>query len=155
MRCGIEHLVDAERNSRGLPRATIAYDALLADAADTLARVCDDAAFPLKPSPAQRKAAGDLVRPDLKRQHHEAAEARGARKSRVGTRYGARRGLREARRAAAGKDPQAAVDGARATAAHAALAAAMPPWLAQELDATQAAASERATEVETIAAQHA
>src|SRR4029453_17390746 len=40
-----EHLVDAERNSRELPRATVAYDALLADAAGTLARVGDDAVF--------------------------------------------------------------------------------------------------------------
>jgi len=144
-----EHLVDAERNSRDVPRATIAYDALLADAADTLARVCDDAAFPLKPSPAQRKAAGDLVRPDLKRQHHEAPKraARESLASGLDTVLDA--GYARIAELPPGRDPQAAVT-ALAHSAHAALAAAMPPWLAQELAATQAAASERATEVETI-----
>ena len=55
------HLVDAERDSRGMPRAMVPYDALLADVPGTLARVCDDASFPLKPSAAQKKAATDLV----------------------------------------------------------------------------------------------
>src|SRR4029434_4164239 len=60
------HLIDSERDSRGLPRAMISYDALLADVAATLARVCEDASFPLKPSAAQKKAAADAVQPDLK-----------------------------------------------------------------------------------------
>ena len=141
------HLVDAERDSRGVPRATIAYDALLADAIGTIARVADDAAYPLKPTAAQKKAATDLVQPDLKRQHHESPK-RAARETLVsGLDAVLDGGYAKLADLPAGKDPQAAV-AALVAAARPALAVAMPPWLAQELEATQAAAQQRAAEVE-------
>ena len=141
------HLVDAERDSRGLPRAMVAYDALLADAAATLTRVCEDASFPLKPSAAQKKAAADVVQPDLKRQHHETPK-RAARESLAsGLDAALEGGYTKLVELAAGKDPQPAVT-ALVAAARAALAVAMPPWLAQELEATQASARQRATEVD-------
>ena len=132
------HLVDAERDSRGLPRALIAYDALLADFRGTLARVCDDASFPLKPSAAQKKAAADVVQPDLKRQHHETAEESAARESLAsGLDTALEGGYTKLADLPPGKDPQPAVT-ALVAAARAAFAVAMPPWLAQELEATQA-----------------
>lgn len=141
------HLVDAERDSRGLPRAMISYDALLADVAATLTRVCEDASFPLKPSAAQKKAAADAVQPDLKRQHHETPK-RAARESLAsGLDAALDSGYTKLADLAAGKDPQTAMT-ALVAAARPALAVAMPPWLAQELEATQAAARERATEVD-------
>jgi len=145
----LEHLVEAERNSRAMPRATIAYDALLEDAAAALARACDDAAFPLKPTAAQRKAALDLVRPDLKRQHDPSPK----RAAREGLASGLDTvldtGYAKLAELPAGKDPQAAVT-SLAQSARGALAVAMPPWLADELAATQFAALERAAEVATI-----
>ena len=141
------HLVDSERDSRGLPRALIAYDALLEDPAAALNRVCEDALFPIKPSAAQKKAAADLVQPDLKRQHHESSK-RPARESLAsGLDAALDGGYAKLAELPAGKDPQTAV-AALIAAARAALAAAMPPWLAQELEATQAAALQRAAEVE-------
>jgi hypothetical protein len=141
------HLVDAERDSRGLPRSTIAYDALLADSAGVIARVCDEAAFPLKASAAQKKAAADLVQPDLKRQNHEAPK-RAARESLAsGLDTVLEGGYAKLAELPIGKDPQSVV-AALTTAARAALAVAMPPWLAQELEATQASAQERAAEVD-------
>ena len=140
------HVIDAERDSRGLPRAMISYDALLADVAATLTRVCEDASFPLKPSAAQKKAAADVVRPDLKRQHHETKRA--ARENLAsGLDATLDGGYAKLADLPAGKDPQPAVT-ALVAAARAALAVAMPPWLAQELEATQAAARQRATEVD-------
>jgi hypothetical protein len=41
----LAHVTEAERNSRGVPRATLSYDALVADPADALSRVHDDATF--------------------------------------------------------------------------------------------------------------
>ena len=141
------HLVDAERDSRGLPRAAIDYDALLADAAGSLARVCEDASFPLKPSVAHRKAATDLVRPDLKRQHHESPK-RAVRESLAsGLDAVLDGGYAKLSDLPAGKDPQSAV-AALIAAARPALAVAIPPWLAQELEAAQAAARQRAVEVD-------
>ena len=141
------HLVDAERDSRGMPRAMVSYDALLADAAGTLTRICEDASFPIKPSVAQKKAAADLVQPDLKRQHQETSK-RAARESLAsGLDAVLESGYAKLSDLTAGKDPQPAV-AALVTAARAALAVAMPPWLAQELEATQAAARQRAAEVE-------
>ena len=141
------HLVDAERDSRGLPRSTITYDALLADAAGILARVCDEAAFPLKASAAQKKSASDLVQPDLKRQHSETPK----RAAREGLASGLDTvldgGYAKLAELPIGKDPQPVVV-ALVAAARAALMAAMPPWLAQEVEATQAAARERAAEVD-------
>ena len=141
------HLIDAERDSRGMPRATISYDALLADAPGTLARVCEDAEFPLKPSAAQKRAAADLVQPELKRQHHETPQ-RAARESLAsGLDAALESGYAKLADLAPGKDPQAAVT-ALTAAARPALALAMPPWLAQELEAAQAAAGQRADEVD-------
>jgi hypothetical protein len=141
------HLIDAERDSRGLPRATISYDALLADASGTLARVCEDAAFPLKPSAAQKRAAADLVQPDLKRQHHETPK-RAARESLAsGLDTALESGYAKLADLPPGKDPQAAVT-ALSAAARPALALAMPPWFAQELEVAQAAARQRADEVD-------
>ena len=141
------HLVDAERDSRGLPRSTIAYDALLADSTGVLARVCEEAAFPLKASAAQKKAAADLVQPDLKRQNHEVPK----RAAREGLASGLDTVLDGAYAKLAelpiGKDPQPVVV-ALVAAARPALMAAMPPWLAQELETTQASARERAAEVD-------
>ncbi len=144
-----EHLVDAERNSRGLPRATLAYDALLADAPAALARVCDDAAFPLKSSAAQRKAALDLVRPDLKRQRDESPKRADRENLASGLDAALEGGYAKLAELPPGKDLQAAVT-ALAQSARGALAAAMPPWLALELAATQSAAQQRAAEVDTI-----
>jgi len=144
-----EHLVDAERNSRELPRATVAYDALLADAAGTLVRVCDDTAFPIKPTAAQRRAAGELVRPDLKRQQHEPGKRPAGAGLASGLDTALDAGYAKLAELPPGKDPQAAV-AALAHAARAALAVAMPPWLTEELAATQAAAGERAAEVDAI-----
>jgi hypothetical protein len=141
------HLVDAERDSRGMPRAMVSYDALLADAAGTLTRICEDASFPIKPSAAQKKAAADLVQPDLKRQYQETSK-RAARESLAsGLDAVLDSGYAKLSDLPAGKDPQPAV-AALVAAARAALAVAMPPWLAQELEATQAAARQRAAEVE-------
>ena len=144
-----DHLVDAERNSRGLPRATLAYDALLADAAAALARVCDDAAFPLKSSGAQRKAALDLVRPDLKRQHQESPKRADRENLASGLDAALEAGYSRLAELPPGKDLQAAVT-ALAQSVRGALAVAMPPWLAMELAATQCAAQQRAAEVDTI-----
>jgi chromosome segregation ATPase len=141
------HLVEAERDSRGLPRATICYDALLADAGAALNRVCEDAAFPLKASAAQKKAAIEFVQPDLQRQHHGAPK-RPARESLAsGLDTVLDGGYAKLAELPAGKDPQQAI-GALVTAARAALAAAIPPWLAQELETAQAYARERAAETD-------
>jgi hypothetical protein len=141
------HIVDAERDSRGMPRAMVSYDALLEDVPGTLTRVCEDASYPLKPSAAQKKAATDLVQPDLKRQHQETPK-RAARESLAsGLDAVLDSGYAKLVDLPAGKDPQPAV-AALVTAARAALAVAMPPWLAQELEATQAVARQRAAEVE-------
>ena len=141
------HLVTAERDSRGLPRSTIAYDALLADSAGVIARVCDEAAFPLKASAAQKKAAADLVQPDLKRQNHEAPKRTARESLASGLDTVLEGGYAKLAELPMGRDPQSVV-AALATAARAALAVAMPPWLAQELEATQASARERAAEVD-------
>ncbi len=138
----LAHLVDSERESRGLPRATIAYDSVLADTASTLARICDDAAFPLKPSAAQKKAAAELVKPQLRRQNHDAPKRAGREGLASGLDTVLEGGYAKLAELPAGKDLQPVVD-ALVAAARAALAAAMPPWLAQELEATQAAARER------------
>src|SRR5437899_838871 len=141
------HLVDAERDSRGLPRAMVAYDALLADVPGTLARVCDDASFPLKPSAAQKKAATDLVQPELKRQHHETPKRAARERLASGLDTALDGGYAKLADLPAGMDPQPAV-AALVVAARAALAMAMPPWLAQELEASQASARQRAAEVD-------
>ncbi len=141
------HVVDAERDSRGLPRAMVSYDALLADVAGTLTRICEDASFPLKPSAAQKKAAADVVQPDLKRQHHESPKRAARENLASGLDAALDGGYAKLADLPTGKDPQPAV-AALVAAARAALAVAMPPWLAQELEATQAAARQRATEVD-------
>jgi len=141
------HLVEAERDSRGLARATICYDALLADAGGELSRVCEDADYPLKASAAQKKAAIEFVQPDLQRQHHGAPKraAREALASGLDSVLdGAYAKLAES---PSGKDPQPAV-AALVTAARAALAVAIPPWLAQELETTQATARKCAAETD-------
>lgn len=145
----LEHLVEAERNSRAMPRATIAYDALLEDASAALQRVCDDAEYPLKPAAAQRKAALDLVRPDLKRQRHESPKRAAREGLASGLDAALDAGYAKLAELPAGKDPQAAV-AALAQSARGALAVAMPPWLADELAAAQFAALQRAAEVDTI-----
>jgi hypothetical protein len=141
------HLVDAERDSRGVPRATVTYDALLADVAATLARVCDDASFPLKSTAAQKKAAADLVQPDLKRQHHESPKRAARENLASGLDVVLDGGYAKLADMPSGKDPQAVV-AALITATRPALATALPPWLAQELEATQTAARQRAAEVD-------
>jgi hypothetical protein len=143
----LAHLIEAERDSRGLSRATLSYDALLADPAGALARVCDDAAFPLKPTAAQRKAAADLVRPELQRQHHDSAQKpmREAMASGLDTVLEA--GYAKLAELPPGKDARGAVE-ALAAAARPALSAAVPPWLAHELAATQAVGQQRAAEVD-------
>lgn len=142
------HLVDAERDSRGMPRAMISYDALLADVPGTLTRVCEDASFPIKPNAAQKKAAADLVQPDLKRQHLETSKRAAREGLASGLDAALDGGYAKLAELPAGKDPQPAV-AALVAATRAALAVALPPWLAQELEATQAAARARAAEVET------
>ncbi len=143
----LAHVTEAERNSRGLPRATLSYDTLLADPADALGRVHDDAAFPMKSTAAQRKAAADHIRPELRRQLHGGPNAplRGAMASGLDLALDA--GYSRIAELPAGRDPRSAVD-AMAAAALPALAAAVPPWVAEELAAAQAVGQRRALEVD-------
>lgn len=141
------HLIDAERDSRGLSRTVVAYDTLLEDPAAALARVCEEASFPIKPSAAQKKSACDLVQPGMKRQHHESPK-RAARESLAsGLDAALDGGYAKLAELSAGKDPQSTV-AALIVASRTALAAAMPPWLAQELEATRTMAQQRAAEVD-------
>jgi predicted nucleic acid-binding Zn-ribbon protein len=143
----LAHLADSERDSRGVSRAIVTYDALLADAGTALARVCDDASYPLKPSATQRKAATDIVRPDLRRQRDDGRKAgREGLASKLDTVLDA--GYAKLAELAPGKDPREAI-AALVTSARPALAAAMPPWLGEEIARAEGAARERAGELES------
>jgi hypothetical protein len=122
------HLVEAERDSRGLPRAFVAYDRLLAEPAATLDQLCRNASFPLQPGAGERAAALALIRPDLKRQRAGAAPA--AMVSGLDRALDA--GYAALAALAPGADPRAAIE-ALARDAAPALAAALPPWAAQAL----------------------
>ncbi len=142
----LAHLVEAERGSRGLPRTIVSYDALLADPDGTLTRVCDDTSFPLKPGAGQREAAIDAVRPELKRQQYRGAQnpSRETLASRLDIVL--EDGYAKLVDLPSGRDPRAAVE-ALAAAARSAIAAAVPPWLAEELAATQKLGQRHAAEV--------
>ncbi len=141
----LAHLVEAERGSRGLPRTIVSYDALLADPEGTFSRACDDVSFPLKPEAAQRKAAVDVVRPELKRQQHGTQKpSRETLASRLDIVL--EDGYVKLVALPSGKDPRGAVE-TLAAAARSALAAAVPPWLAEELAATQMLGQQHAAEI--------
>ncbi len=143
----LAHITEAERNSRGLPRAALSYDALLANTTDALTRVCDDAAFPMKSTAAQRKAAIEQVRPELRKHEHGGSRKplREAMASGLDTALDT--GYTKLAHLPAGRDPRNAVE-ALATLAQPALAAAVPPWVAEELAATQAVGQQLALEVD-------
>jgi hypothetical protein len=143
----LSHLVEAERDSRGLPRAFVTYEALLADAAGTLERVRSDAAFPIKPTPAQQQAALALVRPDLNRQGSRSLDApRAGMASSLDSTLNAHYAKLAA--LAPHVDPKDAIE-ALAREATGALAAALPPWLAHELAASQALARSLAADCDS------
>ncbi len=108
--------------------------------------MCDDVSFPLKPDAAQRRSAIDVIQPELKRQQHGGAQkaSRETLASRLDTvledGYGKLVAL------SPGKDPRGVVE-ALTVAARPALAAAVPPWLAEELAATQVLGQRHAAEI--------
>jgi predicted nucleic acid-binding Zn-ribbon protein len=147
----LSHLCDAERDTRGHPRALVVYDDLLEDAGRGFARVCDEASFPLRPTKERLEAATALVRPELKRQRRNEAAAA----SRAQLASGLDAALDDAYvrlLGAAGRDPFAVIAGLQATA-RTALGAALPPWLAAELAETQALARHFAAEIDTTRRQ--
>jgi hypothetical protein len=143
----LTHIADAERDSRELPRATLTYDALLADPQAALARVCDDAAFPMKSTTTQRSAAIDQVRPDLKRHHHGGPNKPLREAMASGLDLALDAGYSKLAELPAGRDPRGAVE-ALVSSTLPALAIAVPPWVAAELAATQAVGQLRAQEID-------
>ncbi len=144
------HLVEAERDSRGLPRTFVAYDRLLAEPAATLDRLCRDASFPLQPDAEQRAAALALVRPDLKRQRVVSPPP--AMVSGLDRALDA--GYAALAAQAPGADPRAAIE-ALARDAAPALAAALPPWAAQALADAHGVARALAAELDSSQASNA
>lgn len=138
------HLVEAERDSRGLPRAFVAYDRLLAEPAATLDQLCRDASFPLQPAAGERAAALALIRPDLKRQRAGAAPA--AMVSGLDRALDA--GYAALAALAPGADPRDAIE-ALARDAAPALAAALPSWAAQALADAHGVARSLAAELDS------
>jgi hypothetical protein len=118
-----EHLVDAERNSRDMPRATIATMRCSPTPPTRRARV-RRRSVPAQAKSGPAQGADDLVRPDLKRQHYGGPK-RAARESLAsGLDMVLDAGYAKIAELPPGKDPQAAVT-ALAHSARAALAAAM------------------------------
>ena len=131
----LAHLTQAERDSRGLARAFVTYEALLADPAAAFDRVCTDAAFPLKPAAADKATALAVVKPELNRQRARVNDAtRGGMASALDTILDA--GYDKLAALAQHVDPKRAIE-TIALEASTALAAAMPPWLAHELASAQ------------------
>ncbi|HTM71177.1 MAG TPA: hypothetical protein VL118_09985, partial [Luteimonas sp.] len=66
------HLIEAEAASRGLPRAVVGYDALLAGWRDAMARISGDIQVELDCDGATAAAIDDYLRPQLR--HHHARD---------------------------------------------------------------------------------
>jgi len=152
----LHYLVEAEKGSRGLSRALVAYDRLLDAPAGVLAQVVSDARFPLRMEHAEREQALAAIRPDFKRRGEARAMAAGALSSGIDTALDA--GYRKLADLAPGADPRTRVE-ALAQAAYAPLLQAIPPWLARELatdranaEALAVAACEGAARVAALAA---
>ena len=142
----LSHLIEAERDSRGLPRSLVTYDSLLALPADAIERIRVEASFPLAPSPEQLQAAVAFVRPELKRQR---ARAPGERQVRSAS------SLDVAFDAAYDRLSNAATIAEQSTAiaalaneAGTLLAPVLPQWLVGELCASQAVGRAIAAELE-------
>ena len=67
----LRHVLDAEADSRGLPRAHVRYDQLLSDAPSSIDRVCQDlgVSLPRRGSPLAETDIDAFLSPDL-RHHH-------------------------------------------------------------------------------------
>jgi hypothetical protein len=63
----LRHVLDAERETRGLPRVVVGYDALLGDWRAAMGRIASGLALPLVTEGAAAEAADGFISPDLRR----------------------------------------------------------------------------------------
>jgi uncharacterized coiled-coil DUF342 family protein len=135
------HVVEAERGSRGLPRALVTLDAWHADPAAALARLAADARFALAGTPAARSAA---QKPRPRDRHAADTHAGGGMQSGLDAVLDS--GYAKLAALPAGADPRREIEGL-AQSARPAMIAAIAPWLAAELDAARAVAARLAADL--------
>jgi hypothetical protein len=131
----LHYLVEAERGTRGLPRAFVTYDRLLDAPAGVLSFVISESRLGLRLDRAQREAALASIRPDLKHFGDERLAGAGH-----GLSSGIDAALDEGYRSLAsltpGADPRRTIE-ALAQQAHVPLVQAIPPWLKNELESNR------------------
>jgi hypothetical protein len=128
------HLLEAERASRGLPRALLTLDLWHDDPAAALARIAQDAAFPLA-AESRARAAVQNARPKEKcNDTHNGGGMQSGLDAVLDAGYVKLAAL------ASGADPRREVE-ALAVAARPAMTAAIAPWIAAELDVARAMAA--------------
>jgi hypothetical protein len=126
----LHSLGEAERGTRGMPRALVTYDRLLDAPAGVLSHVVAECRFGLRIERAEREAALTSIRPDLKHFGEERTQMPAGLSSGIDSAVD--EGYRRLAMLAPGTDPKRTIE-ALVQDAHAALNQAIPPWLAQEL----------------------
>jgi hypothetical protein len=129
------HVVEAERGSRGMPRALVTLDAWHADPATALARLAADARFALAATPAARTAA----QKSRSRERH-GTDARAGSGMQSGLDAVLDNAYTKLAALPPGADPRREIEGLEQSA-RPAMIAAIAPWIAAELDAARAVAA--------------
>jgi predicted nucleic acid-binding Zn-ribbon protein len=142
------HVIEAERGSRGLPRALLTVDQWHADPAAALARIADDAHFAPASSPKARTAAQKARPRENGGRAHEGGGMQSGLDAVLDAAY-VRLGALPA-----GTDPRREIE-ALGTASREAMTAAIAPWLAAELDTARKVSARLAGELAQLQAAHA
>lgn len=147
----LHYLGEAERGTRGMPRALVGYDRLLDAPAGVLSFVITECRLGLKLDRAQREAALASIRPDLKHFDGERVTTPGKGLS-SGIDAVLDEGYRRLAQLAPGTDPRRTIE-ALAQDAYAPLLQAIPPWLLQELTNDRNHAQRQADTLAALRAQ--